>query len=80
MSFLSKLSRDDTPDHELPRHLPFDEAQCQQCSRIVGWALTNEVSATFIDYWFITGRDAFDERDPKWCDACVVPSPIPFHN
>ena len=68
---LSKLCRDDIPNNEVILPLPVDEWQCLGCGSPVGWSLTNETSIQFVDYWYITGRDAFDERLPRWCDDCV---------
>lgn len=71
---LSRLKEGDAP-----LSLAIDEWQCQQCSKIVGWTLLNERTVHWVECWYITGVDAFDERLPRWCNDCVAPSPIPFH-
>lgn len=71
---LTKLIED-----ESTANAPVDEWECQQCHTPIGWTLLNERSIHFVECWYVTGLDPFDERLPKWCDDCVVPSPIPFH-
>lgn len=59
--------------------MPVDEWACQECSKPIGWTLLNERSIHFVECWHLTIKDPLDPVIPKWCDDCVVPSPIHHH-
>lgn len=58
---------------------PVDEWECAECGKPIGWNLLNERSIHFVECWHLSIKDPLDPIFPKWCDDCVVPSPIPHH-